>query len=439
MIQNKLRNKLYWFSEILKGNKVGSYLKEINFLLNNPESNQSKNIQEKNLNAVLKHAVNTTPFYNKYKENTSIFDFPVIKKTVIQNNFEDFQSYPFKNKNNFKVSTSGSTGVPFFLYQDKNKRSRNKADLIHFFKRSNFEVGNRLFNLAIWKKLNRKSDFACWAQNITQFDISKLTDKRIAKLLELIKQDNNSSKSIMGYVSALETVIQYVEKNKLNLEGFNLKSIITFSEHLSSTTKAKLKSIFKTEVFSRYSSEEIGIVAHQTINSPDTFIVNHASYYIEVLDLNSDTPVKPGEYGRIIVTDLFNFAMPIIRYDTGDVAKLKILNNGVIAFEEIQGRKLDLLYDTQDNIISSHLFYTKVYKYYKLIKQYQFIQHGKKDYEVKLNLQEDSFLFEKELIESIKNDFGNDANIRITYVDEIPTLASGKRRKVINNYKKQNN
>jgi phenylacetate-CoA ligase len=153
------------------------------------------------------------------------------------------------------------------------------------------------------------------------------------------------------------------------------------------------------------------------------------------LDLENDTPVKPGEFGRIVVTDLFNFAMPIIRYDTGDIAKLGVSKNGAMQLEEIEGRKMDLIYDSQGNIISSFVIYTKFYKYYKLLKQYQFLQHGEKDYEIKLNLQDAVFEFENDLITDVKSDFGIDANITISYVDEIPALASGKRKKVINNFK----
>lgn len=66
--------------------------------------------------------------------------------------------------------------------------------------------------------------------------------------------------------------------------------------------------------------------------------------------------------------------MPIIRYDTGDIAKLLKLKNGQTKFKKIEGRKMDLIFDTKGNIISSFVIYTKFYNYYTLLKQYQFIQ-----------------------------------------------------------------
>ncbi|RLD28043.1 MAG: CoF synthetase [Bacteroidetes bacterium] len=432
-ILNYLRNLFFWTNDIIKSGRINLHFKEVNLILKEPASATSLEIRQRNLINVLTHAINTTPFYKLYKNGKEITDFPIIRKTDIQNNFEQFQSKLYKDKPNYKLTTSGSTGIPFFLYQDDNKRNRNRADVIYFLKRCNFEVGNRLYHLAVWREYNQKGVLKSWLQNVVQFDISRFTDYRINEFINLLKKDTNKIKTILGLASSLEMIAHYVEKHEMKFDNLKLNSIIANSEYLSSYTKTTIGKYFNTEVLSRYSSEEIGIVAHQTIDSPNNFILNHASYHIEVLNLDNDKPVKSGELGRIVVTDLFNYAMPIIRYDTGDVAKLTILDNGNTEFEQIEGRKMDLIYDSQGNIISSYVIYAKFYKYYKLLKQFQFIQQDKKDYEVKLNLQGDEFDFENELIEDIKNDFGKDANVFITYVDEIPSLASGKRRIVVNN------
>jgi phenylacetate-CoA ligase len=47
-------------------------------------------------------------------------------------------------------------------------------------------------------------------------------------------------------------------------------------------------------------------------------------------------------------------------------------------FLENGGHKMDLIYDSRGYIISSFVIYTKFYKYYKLLKQHQFLQQGKK-------------------------------------------------------------
>jgi phenylacetate-CoA ligase len=435
MLLNLTRNKLFYIVDRLKGGRIKNQLKEIELCIKHPNTDKAIKIRSENLQRLLTHAVKTTPYYKTANSANGISDFPVIRKTIIQNDFELFQSSEFKDKDNFKVSTSGSTGVPFFLFQDQGKRNRNHADVIYFFNEGNFSVGNRLYELEVWRGHNVKGKLKAWIQNAVQFDISRLTDDRVKTFLELLKSDKQSKKTMLGFASAYEMIAQYLEKNEIYLNDLGLTSAIANSEYLNHYTKTTLGKHLNTTVLSRYSSEEVGIIAQQTIDSPNTFVINNGSYYVELLHLDTDTPVKQGELGRIVVTDLFNYAMPIIRYDTGDIAKLGVSKNGAMQLEEIEGRKMDLIYDSQGNIISSFVIYTKFYKYYKLLKQYQFLQHGEKDYEIKLNLQDAVFEFENDLITDVKSDFGIDANITISYVDEIPALASGKRKKVINNFK----
>lgn len=436
MLLNALRNKGFWLLDFLKGGKINKHYKEVKYGVEHPTSEVAKSIQEKYLNKLLIHASNTTPFYTEYKGTEDLQDFPVIRKTIIQNNFEDFQSSTFKDAENYKVSTSGSTGVPFFLFQNKGKRHRNHADVIYFAGEAGFKIGDRLYELEVWRGHNKKSDIKSKLQNVVQFDISRLTEKRIKEFLSLLQSSRQKTKSILGFASAYEMIAQYLEKENLTFKNLGVASAIASSEYLNPYTKKTLGKHLNTPILSRYSSEEIGIVAQQTLASPNSFVLNHASYKIELLAFNADTPVKPGEFGRIVITDLFNYAMPIIRYDTGDIAQMGLSANGIMEFQQIEGRKMDLIYDSKGSIISSFVVYTKFYKYYTLLKQYQFIQQGQKTYEIKLNLQDDNFDFESELREDIKADFGHDAEVIITYVDEIPPLASGKRRKVVNNYKK---
>ncbi|WP_179345206.1 phenylacetate--CoA ligase family protein [Winogradskyella ursingii] len=430
---SQTRNQIYWLLDSIKGSKIKEHYQEIEFCSSDPNSDEAKKIRERNLKRLLKHANKTTPYYSKLKYSKNISDYPVIRKTVIQENFEAFQSSNYLDKDNYKVSTSGSTGVPFFLFQNDKKRNRNHADVIFFCNACNYNIGDRLYELEVWREYNQKGKLKAMLQNVVQFDISRLTDERIEELLGLLKNDSQPNKILLGFVSAFELIAKYLENHDIYLQDLNINSVIANSEYLNPYTKETLGKHLNTVVLSRYSSEEIGIIAHQTLNSPNNFVINHASYHVELLNFNNNEPVKPGQFGRIVVTDLFNYAMPIIRYDTGDIAQLGFDDRGAMRFEQIEGRKMDVIYDSKGNLVSSFVVYTKFYKYYKLLKQYQFIQQSEKEYEVKLNIQGDQFDFEEELIADIKSDFGNDANVIITYVDEIPALASGKRRKVVNN------
>lgn len=122
---------------------------------------------------------------------------------------------------------------------------------------------------------------------------------------------------------------------------------------LQPTTKNGLKKILNCNVISRYSNEEQGILG-QARNNDERYYLNHASYYFEFLKLDSDKKAEPGEICRIVVTDLFNYAFPMIRYDTGDTGIYNSENNdsnGFPVLSKIYGRLLDLVYDTKGTTI----------------------------------------------------------------------------------------
>ena len=197
-----------------------------------------------------------------------------------------------------------------------------------------------------------------------------------------------------------------------------------------------LESHFGCPVFSRYSNEELGIIAHETKDSGHRFELNWSSFYYEILDLNEDKPVIEGEIGRIVVTDLHNYAMPILRYDTGDLGRFETGFAGRRYLKAVEGRRLDAVYNTQGELIASFVIITLFYSFKKAIKQYQFIQAGVRSYVIKINPSE-VFKDEEKLIALVRKEFGSDALVTIEYVDEIPPLNSGKRRKVVNLYHKE--
>jgi phenylacetate-CoA ligase len=69
----------------------------------------------------------------------------------------DFLSTDFDDSNRYEAVTSGSTGTPFKVFHDKNKKNRNSADTIYFAKRAGFSVGDKLIYLKIWSENNKKA------------------------------------------------------------------------------------------------------------------------------------------------------------------------------------------------------------------------------------------------------------------------------------------
>lgn len=423
------RKTVFYLKDAIKGAKIKSHVEDINIVLFTLSYEEQKKLLNKRLEKLLDHARQTVPFYSN-QQDSDMESYPVVNKTIIKENLDSFFSKGIDSSKLTRVVTSGSTGTPFAVYHDASKKLRNTADTILFGNLAGYDLGMKLNYLKIWTVVNRKSGFKSFMENINPIDVTQLGDDNVKALLYSFLS-SRVKQSFLGYASALETICNYLDRNSPNIRIPNVASVIAMSEGLSPVAKEKIHTYFGVHAVSRYSNVENGIIAQQMPNGSNEFEINWASYYIEILAFEADTVVEIGVLGRIVITDLFNFGMPMIRYDTGDVGSFMVSSdNQRLLLRTVDGRKMDQVFNTNGEIISSFTITNNMWEFTE-INQYQFIQTGIKSYMFKLNLN-NSFEREEELIFKFKQIFGLDAIIKIEYVTEIPLLNSGKRKKVIN-------
>jgi len=429
----KFRMLAFWSLDFMAGSPIKKHYNEVCKVMQNPLDNDNDVVSKKNLSDLLNHAIHTTKFYNHLKSTAGISDFPIVNKAIIRESFDSFCSGKYSKSDLIQVVTSGSTGTPFKVYHDRNKKLRNHADTIYFASLAGFRIGAKLIYMKIFARQKTRSPLHYWMQNILPVDVIKLNDLQIAQLISQIKKEK-SSFNFLGYSSSLELVCKYLDKNHTGKVDANVKSVISISESLNEYTKVTFKKYFNVQAVSRYSNLENGIIAQQVTDDSGRYLVNTASYVLEILKLDNNEPAESGQLGRIVITDLFNYGMPLIRYDTGDIGAYAVEpdNSGNTYLSSIEGRKLDLLFDTSGNLVSSYIVYKNMWQYTEII-QYQLIQESKTEYVFKINI-EGSFNKEVQLINEFKEYLGEDAIFNVEYVSEIPLLNSGKRRKIVNNY-----
>lgn len=237
---------------------------------------------------------------------------------------------------------------------------------------------------------------------------------------------------IFSYASTLTELAKYIKRTYKKIPQFSMKSVLTAGEGVSGEHKKLMEEIFGCKVYRRYSDMELGILG-QDAGDGGAYVLNFGSYFFECLKPYADEPAEPGEIGRIVITDLFNYAFPMIRYDTGDLGIMEYREGEFPVLKEIFGRKRDCVYSVDGRIISPAKISVSMWGV-SGIKQWQFIQETKCQYTLKLNADADCDI--APIIDKIKSALGADAIINIEYVDEIPVLASNKRRAVICNYQK---
>lgn len=429
-IGENIRRKSYFFLDKLRGGVVRKYLNEFD-KLNNDVLKKSKNKDVK-LNRILKHAVETTSFYSEFDYKKGLSAFPVISKQLIRENYNKFCSSLFLRKDLIPVHTSGSYGVPFTFYLTHEKKYRQHAEVIYYGRWCGYDVGVKH---AYIRSTPFKSFMKKWMQNEVFYACEHLNDDFISSSLSSLKKDK--IQVIIGFPSAIAYLASASIAKGLTPRDYCIEGVITSSENLTDSHRKIIKQAFGCIVNSRYSTEEFGVLANECIQEKG-FHINDASYYIEVLKINSDEEASPGEVGRLVVTDFFSYAMPLIRYEVGDLGIIsdRKCSCGIDTpmLEQFSGRTMQILLDTKGNKLFPMAFDT-VMEVYPEFLQYQIIQETEKSYKLNIVLQKNDVVNIDEIAFRLRNWLGSDANIKINIVDEIEQLPSGKRPYIINNYK----
>lgn len=393
------------------------------------EINSGKGVKE--LRDLLNYVTENSEYYSYLKgKELSLSDFPVMNEKTLNDNYDTVLVHSFDHVKTHKMYTSGSTGVPFQIVQDLGKRERHIADLKYFGTLAGYADHDPMCYLRARPTATTEQQKI---DNIWQLDISNLSHKNLTDYYHVMTEKRCTA--LFGYASTLETAVDFWSKTFKN--DSCVKTIISTSETLTDEVKEKLRNFFgpETGIYARYSNTENGILGQETGES-GRYKLNWASYYFEILKLESDEPAADGELGRIIVTDLYNKAFPMIRYDTGDVAVMEKKGEDELPeFVELFGRRMDLIYDTKGEVVSPFLL-CRTMRLFQGIEQWQFIQDEPKKYTLKITANtEEKPNVDKE-VASFLDTLGHDAEFNVEYVENIPVMNSLKRKLIVSKLKK---
>ncbi len=429
------RSKAFWWMDGFRGGRIRKYLDTLTKIEGSGDVSESDlaAYHKARLTELLEHCVRTVPAYSGLNPD-SLDSWPVINKMTLKDGGDRYLSTAFNKEGLIPMSTSGSTGTPFTCLQNVDKKRHVNAEVLFYNGLTGFEIGRKIIYFRSVVSEVSKSRLQQFMQNINLIDCSDLSDEGIrTKIRQIKKLSRNGGAMILSYASTLDAFCRYFEKyGTAEAEGCRIYGIVSGSEMLKDSTRNVLAKAFGCKVVSRYANEENGFIGQDGIEN-NVFAHNRAHYFVEILKFDSDNSVEPGEVGRIVLTDLYNYSMPMVRYDTGDVGAWREINvNGMVrlAIGDFGGRRVDMIYDTGGNILSPHSITNYMWEYNEVVRQFQFVQRDRDEYTLRLNLSKE---FDTEcLIAGLHKIVGNDARIYVEKCDEIPVLASGKRRYIVN-------
>ncbi|NEO11005.1 MULTISPECIES: hypothetical protein [unclassified Moorena] len=347
-----------------------------------PETTQT------NLIKIINHCQKTVPYYTQimakighYKlieKNPEVYiqKLPVLTKDLIRQNFEQIKSTDLKQRQWYLNQSGGSTGEPIRLIQDREYFNRSMAiKSLYSYLVSGRKTGEPEAILwgserDLFSNKGIKAKLSSFLRNTTYMNAFLMTPEKMAGFIH--KLNSKPPKIIIAYAQAIYELAQFAEQEQIAIVP--QKAIITSATTLYPWMREKIESVFKCQVFNRYGSREVGDIACELPDKEGLWAAPWGSY-IEIVD-DHNNPLPTGVEGNILVTNLTNYAMPLIRYKIGDCGSLLVNEPSRQILKQISGRSADMFKRKDGTLVYgayfTHLLYFKdwIYKFQVTQKSY---------------------------------------------------------------------
>tara|TARA_Y100001958_G_scaffold160115_1_gene166519 strand:- start:18631 stop:20022 length:1392 start_codon:yes stop_codon:yes gene_type:complete len=406
----------------------------------------------KKLNILFNSIFKNNQFYKKHWKLNDLNQFkisslselekiPILTKNHLKNSYDDLIHKNIMNMQYEKAFSGGTTGDPVKVLMDRNSRSHSTAAIMRYFNWWGCEIGQK--TVVLWGR-QFSSDIGKFGKIKT--DIHRLLTKKLYLntfmlndniLLEHYKSFHAYNPYILrGYANSVYLFAQFIYNQKLEIPD-NLRLISCTSEKLTNEMKIFIEKVFNVAVTNQYGFGEINSVAFECRKGRNMHIVDE-HVHVEALDENDQ--VVYDEPGRLVVTDLDNFTMPLIRYEVGDIgviSKQKCIcgrHNNVL--KEVTGRLSNALVLANGNKIAPSYWSVLLRPYRSIIQSCINVIDGR-HIEVYLSLSTNNdFLDIPYLKSSINKILGEKITFSIIQVTDVPKPKSGKAVWVIYNNEK---
>lgn len=432
-----------------------SYIVDINRVWNLTPK-QMKAYQDKSIRKVVKYAYNV-PLYNKeYKEQgihpsdirglNDLKKLPIITKNDLRENYPNgIIPENFDKENSFLLSTSGSSGKPLFFYYELFAAILYLEGFMRVLKAYGGAWNRSKIALVIDNKPGtvENASFQSSAMPFIKKFIKLNNIKYLyvgEKIDKLLEELNNFNPEYLG--SDPNTLREFAYfKNNDKGKNLNPNYLISSSAMLDNYTRQYIKKAFQTKVLDTYGSTEGGPMAFECING-NGYHVNSDYCFMEFLDeYNND--VSYNNPGRLIVTRLYGYGTPIIRYSGHEDIVTSIepdISCGITStqmIKNIAGRTMETIRLPNGSTIAPFHVTTipasimDDFNTYK-IKQFQIIQYQLDKIEVLIVIDEnlrDKGPSVKEILDEMYERFrikmGSEVNITVREVKDIPKEKDG--------------
>lgn len=355
---------------------------------------------------------------------------PVTKKKDIRDHLDRFISDDYKKSSLVSAKTGGSTGVSLNLYFDEACQAKRNAAQLMADRWAGWDLGMK--RAAVWgnppvaKTAKQKLRHHLLDRTI-YLDTMNLNEQSMAAFVD--RWSIEQPQAVFGHAHSIYLFARYLQNQ--GVTSCRPKAIVATSMMLLEHERRLIEEAFQCKVTNRYGCEEVGLIAceceqHQGMH------LNLPHVYVEFLDAN-DQPVKAGEPGKIVVTDLNNKAMPLIRYRVEDVGVFSEepceCGRGFPILKHLEGRVADFLKLQDGGQVAGISLVERTLTRVPGVEQMQLVQ-DRLDHIRIHRVKGNDYTQETDvaLLRAMRETFGEQVALDIVDVTGIPQEASGKYR-----------
>lgn len=396
---------------------------------------QMSEYRDARLRSIVRHCYETVPYYREIFDGLEIHprdvsslndlkSIPILTKEIIKERFEDFVSVGINRDEMIWAHTNGTTGSGFRFLTTRRAVSEQWAVWWRFRRRLGITMDTQcaLFGGKLIVPRKQKSA-PYWrpnrALNQVYFSVYHINDNSVRHYVDAL--NSYRIKWIHGYPSAIALIAGYMLERGIRL-NHKLDFLTTGSENLLEHQRDTIREAFGICPKQHYGLAEG--VANISEGVDGSLYVDEDFAAVEFIEIGND-----GKH--IIGTSLTNYAMPLIRYDTKDIATVDI-QQGFRRVDSIDGRKEDYI-TLRDGTRLGRL--ANVFSDVTSVREAQIFQDRFGDIQVRIvKTRSYSETDEEMILGNLRARLGEDLGISVLYVNGIERFGSGKLRFVVSEF-----
>jgi len=407
-------------------------------------------LQSARLRRLIPYCYLHVPYYRKVMDQRGIAPtdmaaaedmarLPVTTKELVRAQPDAFLAEGFPQEQLMKGRTGGSTGTPLEFFSTRDSHiSHGVARALRAREWAGIRPGDPA--VYITKGRAEPSRTAAAARRLRHYvgrssliDAAQLSDATLPLAVETIARAHRPA--LVGYTSAIYIIAAFIQEKGLPVPP--VSAVIYGGEPIHALQKETIRAVFGIDPLSKYSSFENYEIAMECPSQGGMHVAAE-DLVVEIVD-DSGNPLPAGATGRVLVTDLHNFGMPLLRYDTGDIGSLKQgsceCGRGLPVMSLSVARSGDILYTPSGKRISPLALGVSALASLG-VRQLQFVQKRLDRVAVRLVLSQtlhgdDLSALKARVVKTFAHVLGDDVDIDVVLVDSIEPTAAGKHRFVI--------